>query len=92
MSSDGICVIDNRISSHFESNSRISSFRSTTVNKSAQLSTESLAPSDPEVLVDQVSDLSSSEEAVFFFFFLSFSFLQTDFFLEAGILDDSVQC
>ena len=38
-----------------------------------------------EVLVDQVSDLSSSEEAVLF---VSFHFLQTDLFLEAGILDD----
>ena len=44
--------------------------------------------SDPEILVDQVSDLSSSEKAVF----LSFLFLQTDLFLETGILDDSVQC
>ena len=35
VSSDGICVIDNRISSHFESNSWISSFRRTTVNRSA---------------------------------------------------------
>ena len=35
MSSDGICVIDNRIPSHFESNSWISSFRRAIVNKSA---------------------------------------------------------
>ena len=45
--------------------------------------------SDPEVLVDQLSDLSSSKETAFF---VSFHFLQTDRFLEAGILDDSVQC
>ena len=45
--------------------------------------------SDPEVFIDQESYLSSSEEAVFF---VSFHFLQTDLFLEAGILDDSVQC
>ena len=45
--------------------------------------------SDPEVLVDQVSDLSSSKETIFF---VSFNFLQTDLFLEVGILDDSVQC
>ena len=44
---------------------------------------------DPEVLVDQVSDLSSSKESVFF---MSFHFLQTDLFLEAGILNDFVQC
>ena len=36
--------IDNRISSHFESNSEISSFRRTIVNRSAEFSTESLAP------------------------------------------------
>ena len=39
--------------------------------------------------MDQVSDLSSSEEAVFF---VSFYFLQTVLFREAGILDDFVQC
>ena len=44
---------------------------------------------DPKVSVDYVSDLSSSEERVFF---LSFHFLQTDLFLEAGIQDDFVQC
>ena len=36
----------------------------------------------------QESDLSSSEEAVFF---LSFRFLQTDLFLELGIMNDFVQ-
>ena len=45
--------------------------------------------SDPEVLVDQVSDLSSSKETVLF---LRFLFLQTDLFLETCIMDDSVQC
>ena len=48
-----------------------------------------MSASDPEVLVDQVSNLSSSKEAVLF---LSFHFLQNDLFLEAGIMDDSVQC
>ena len=48
-----------------------------------------MAPSDPEVLVDQVSDLSAAKETVLF---LGFFFLQTDLFLEAGIMDDSVQC
>ena len=43
----------------------------------------------PEVLVDQASDLSSSEKAVLF---LGFLFLQADLFLEAGVVDDSVQC
>ena len=45
--------------------------------------------SDPEVLVDQVSDLSSTKETVLF---LGFLFLEADLFLEAGIMDDSVQC
>ena len=45
--------------------------------------------SDPEVLVDQVSDLSSTKETVLF---LGFLFLQTDLSFEAGIMDDSVQC
>ena len=44
---------------------------------------------DPETLVNQASDLSSSEETIFF---LGYLFLHTDLFLEAGIMDDSVQC
>ena len=43
---------------------------------------------DPEVLVDQVSDLSSAKETVLFSGFL---FLQTDLSLEVRIMDDSVQ-
>ena len=38
--------------------------------------------SDPKIVADQVSDLSPVKESVFF---LSFVFLQTDFFLEVGI-------
>ena len=45
-------------------------------------------PSDPEVFADQASDLSSAMETVLF---LGFLFLQTDLFLEAGILDDLVR-
>ena len=56
MSSCGIFVIDNRIWSHFESNSWIASFRRPIVNRSALFSTESWAPVT-EVLVDQVSCL-----------------------------------
>ena len=41
--------------------------------------------SDPEVIVDEVSDLSSSKETVLFF-------PQTDPSFEVGIIDDSVQC
>ena len=44
MSSHGIFVKDNRIPSHIESNSWISSFRRPLVNTSAKFSTESLAP------------------------------------------------
>ena len=44
---------------------------------------------DPEVFVDQVSDLSSSEKVVLF---LGSLFLQTDLFLETDIMDDPVQC
>ena len=78
MSSDGIFVIDNRIPSHFESNSRISSFRRPIVNRSAQFSRRIVDSSDPKVLVDQVSNLSSSEKAVFS---VSFHFLRLTFLL-----------
>ena len=44
ISSGGIFVIDNKIPSHFESNSWISSFRRLIVNRSAWFSTESWAP------------------------------------------------
>ena len=43
--------------------------------------------SDPEVLVDQVSDLSSTKETVLF---VGFLFLQTDFSFEVRIMDDFV--
>ena len=46
---------------------------------------ESLAP----VLVDQVSDLSSTKETVLFW---GFWFLLTDLSFELDIMDDSVQC
>ena len=45
--------------------------------------------SDPEVLVDQASDLSSVKETVLF---LGFLFLQTDPSFEVRIMDDSIQC
>ena len=47
-----------------------------------------IGPCDPEVLIDQVSNLSTSKETVLF---LGFSFLQTDFPFEMGIMDDFVQ-
>ena len=45
--------------------------------------------SDPEVIVDQVSSLSTAKETVLF---LGFSFLQTDSSFEMGIMYDFVQC
>ena len=47
-----------------------------------------ICTSDPEVIVDQVGNLSSSKETVLF---LGFLFLQTDFPFEMGIMDDLVQ-
>ena len=46
--------------------------------------------SDPEVIVDHLSDLSSAKEPTFF---LSFLFLQSDllFCFEVGILADVIQ-
>ena len=48
-----------------------------------------IGSSDPEVLVDQVSDLSSTKETVLL---LGLMFLQTDSSFEVRIMDDSVQC
>ena len=48
-----------------------------------------MAPSDPEVIVDQVSNQSSAKETVLL---LGLLFLQTDSSFEVGITDDFVQC
>ena len=48
-----------------------------------------MAPSDPEVIVDQVGNLSTSKETVLL---LGLLFLQTDSSFEMGIMDDFVQC
>ena len=48
-----------------------------------------MAPSDPEVIVDQVSNLSAAKETVLF---LGLLFLQTDSPFELGIMEDFVQC
>ena len=45
--------------------------------------------SDPDVIVDQVSNLFSTKETVLL---LGFSFLQTESSFEMRIMDDSVQC
>ena len=44
--------------------------------------------SDPEVIVDQVGNLSATEETVLL---LGFLFLQTDSSIEVRIMDDFVQ-
>ena len=47
-----------------------------------------MAPSDPEVIVDQVGNLSAAKETVHF---LGLLFLQTGSPFEVRIMDDSVQ-
>ena len=90
MSSDGILVIDNKINSvplQIEFLNIVIS-----KNKCKQVGIildRIVGSSDAEVLVDQVSDLSSTKETVLF---LGFLFLQTDLSFELGIVDDSVQC
>ena len=44
-----------------------------------------MAPNDPEVVVDQVSNLSTTKETVLL---LGFLFLQIDSSFELGIMDD----
>ena len=66
MSSDGIYVIDNRISSQF----RIE-FLNIIISKSngdqvGIILDRNVGSSDPEILVDQVSDLSCTKETVLF--------------------------
>ena len=48
-----------------------------------------MGSSDPELIVDQVSNLSAVKETVLF---LGFLFLQTDSSFEMRIMDDFVQC
>ena len=47
-----------------------------------------IGASNPEVVVDHESDLSSTKKQILFGCFL---FLQTDLLLEVGILDDLIQ-
>ena len=47
-----------------------------------------MGSSDPELIVDQVGNLSTSKETVLF---LDLLFLQTDSPFELGIMDDFVQ-
>ena len=83
MSSDGICVIEKCFIP-----SRID-FLNIIIAKStcewiSVIKNGTMSASNPEVVVDHVSDLSSAKEPVFF---LSLLFLQTDLSLEVGILD-----
>ena len=48
-----------------------------------------MGSSDPEMIVDQVGNLSTSKETVLF---LGLLFLQTNSPFELGIMDDFVQC
>ena len=48
-----------------------------------------MAPSDPKVIVDQVSNLSAAKETILL---LGLLFLQTDSSFEMRIMDDFVQC
>ena len=70
MSSDEICVVDNKIS---KNNCKLVGI----------ILDRIVRPSDPEVLVDLVSDLSSTKETVLF---LDFLFLQTDLFFLKRVL------
>ena len=56
--------------------------------KKVQVLDRIVGSSDPGLLVDQVSVLSSTMETVLFLVFL---FLQTDSSFEMGIMDDFVQ-
>ena len=47
-----------------------------------------MAPSDPEVIVDQVRNLSAAKETVLI---LGLLFLQTDSSFEVRIMDDSAE-
>ena len=48
-----------------------------------------MAPSDPEMIVDRVGNLSAAKETVLL---LGLLFLQTDSPFELGIMYDFVQC
>ena len=54
----------------------------------AQFSTRIIGSSDPELFVDQTSDLSTAKETVLL---LDLLFLQTDSLFTLGIMDDLVQ-
>ena len=88
MSSCGIFVIDNKNSVPL----RIEFMNiviSKTGSKQVGIFLDGIVgSSDPEVLIDQISDLSSAKERVLL---LGFLFLQTDSSFQVRIVDDFVQ-
>ena len=86
MSSD---VIDNRIPSPFRIEFLIIIISKNNCKHVDIIFDRITGSIDPEVLIDQVSNLSSAKETVLL---LGFLFLQTHLSLEADIMDDSVQC
>ena len=80
--------MENRTSSHLVSNSCTIIVAKSDREKNGIIKHGIMGTSDLEVVVDHVSDLSSANGPIIF---LSFLFLQTDLFLEEGILDDLVQ-
>ena len=65
MSSGGIFVKEKRIPSHFESNSLNIVISKTKSEEVGVVLDRIVGSSDPEVFVDQVSNLPSSKETVF---------------------------
>ena len=61
---------------------------SQTDSKQVDIDLDRTVPSDPEAIVDQVSNLSAAKETVLL---LGLLFLQADSSFEVGIMDDFVQ-
>ena len=88
MSSGGIFVIDYKNFVPFRIEFLNIIISKNNCKKVGRILDEIIGSSDPEVLVDQVSDLFSPKETVLS---VSFHFLQTDPSFEVGIMDDFVQ-
>ena len=89
MSSCGIFVIDNNIPSHLESNSWNIIISKTNSEQVGVIFERIMGSNNPEMIADQVGNLSTSKETVLF---LGLLFLQADSPFELGILDDFIQC
>ena len=83
--------MDNRIPSHFESTflNYHHFVCSTNSEQVGVVFDRILDSSDPELIVDQVGNLSAAKETVML---LGLLFLQTDSSFDMGIMDDFVQC